>query len=262
MADYGFDDLGLHRIIGVTHRRQQGVAARADEGGARRCRLGPLLRQAVAPLRGRAGPRLTVSGALAQSGLVPLEAQVLLAHVLGKDRAWLVAHGGEPLARERARRVPRAGASAPGRRAGRVSHRNARVLGPAARRLARRADPASRNGNARRARARAIAEGPGSPRAGPRHGIRRDRARASRTSGRGRRSWPRTCRPTRSTWRGTTRDAWACANVEFVRSDWYDGLAPSCRRRVRSHRQQSAVRRRCGPASLAKATSASSLRVR
>ena len=44
---------------------------------------------------------MTVSGALAQSGLVPLEAQVLLAHVLGRDRAWLVAHGGEPLARER-----------------------------------------------------------------------------------------------------------------------------------------------------------------
>jgi release factor glutamine methyltransferase len=35
----------------------------------------------------------TVSAALAQSGLVPLDAQVLLAHVVGKDRAWLVAHG-------------------------------------------------------------------------------------------------------------------------------------------------------------------------
>jgi release factor glutamine methyltransferase len=44
---------------------------------------------------------LTISGALAQSGLVPLEAQMLLAHVLGKDRAWLVAHGSELLARER-----------------------------------------------------------------------------------------------------------------------------------------------------------------
>lgn len=43
---------------------------------------------------------MTISGALAQSGLVPLEAQVLLAHVLGKDRAWLVAHGSEALARE------------------------------------------------------------------------------------------------------------------------------------------------------------------
>ncbi len=69
----------------------------------------------------------------------------------------------ERTARARARRrVPRAGSSTPGRRAGRVSHRNARVLGPAARRLARRADPASRNGDARRTRARAIAEGPGS----------------------------------------------------------------------------------------------------
>ncbi len=31
---------------------------------------------------------------------MPLDAQVLLAHVLGKDRAWLVAHGGDALARE------------------------------------------------------------------------------------------------------------------------------------------------------------------
>lgn len=42
----------------------------------------------------------TISGALAQSGLVPLDAQVLLAHVVGKDRAWLVAHGGDPLSPE------------------------------------------------------------------------------------------------------------------------------------------------------------------
>ncbi len=42
----------------------------------------------------------TVSGALAQSGLVPLAAQVVLAHVLAKPRAWLVAHGDEPLTRE------------------------------------------------------------------------------------------------------------------------------------------------------------------
>jgi release factor glutamine methyltransferase len=34
----------------------------------------------------------TVRRALAQSGLVPLEAQVLLAHALGSDRAWLGAH--------------------------------------------------------------------------------------------------------------------------------------------------------------------------
>jgi release factor glutamine methyltransferase len=42
----------------------------------------------------------TVSAALAQSGLVPLDAQVLLAHVVGRDRAWLVAHGADALARE------------------------------------------------------------------------------------------------------------------------------------------------------------------
>ena len=44
---------------------------------------------------------ITVRGALAQSGLIPLDAQVLLAHLLGKDRAWLVAHADEALARER-----------------------------------------------------------------------------------------------------------------------------------------------------------------
>lgn len=43
---------------------------------------------------------VTVRRALAQSGLVPLDAQVLLAHVIGKDRAWLVAHGDDPLPRE------------------------------------------------------------------------------------------------------------------------------------------------------------------
>jgi release factor glutamine methyltransferase len=42
----------------------------------------------------------TVSAALAQSGLVPLDAKVLLAHVVGRDRAWLVAHGADALARE------------------------------------------------------------------------------------------------------------------------------------------------------------------
>src|SRR4249920_1120198 len=42
----------------------------------------------------------SVSRALAQSGLVPLDAQVVLAHVLAKDRAWLVAHADEPLTRD------------------------------------------------------------------------------------------------------------------------------------------------------------------
>ena len=39
----------------------------------------------------------TVSAALAVSGLVPLESKLLLAHVLGRDRAWLAAHGDAPL---------------------------------------------------------------------------------------------------------------------------------------------------------------------
>jgi release factor glutamine methyltransferase len=41
----------------------------------------------------------TIRGALESCGLVPLDAQVLLAHVLGKERAWLRAHAAEPLAR-------------------------------------------------------------------------------------------------------------------------------------------------------------------
>jgi len=43
----------------------------------------------------------TISGALAQSGLVPLDAQVLLAHVVGKDRAWLIGHANDALSTER-----------------------------------------------------------------------------------------------------------------------------------------------------------------
>ncbi len=45
---------------------------------------------------------VTVRGVLAQSGLVPLDAQVLLAHVLGRGRAWLVAHGDDALPRPQA----------------------------------------------------------------------------------------------------------------------------------------------------------------
>lgn len=41
----------------------------------------------------------SVSAAMARSGLVPVDAQVLLAHVLGVDRAWLVGHATDELAR-------------------------------------------------------------------------------------------------------------------------------------------------------------------
>ena len=43
------------------------------------------------------GDAWTVRRALAQSGLVPIDAQVLLAHAAGRDRAWLVAHATDPL---------------------------------------------------------------------------------------------------------------------------------------------------------------------
>jgi release factor glutamine methyltransferase len=42
----------------------------------------------------------TVRRVLAQCGLVPLDAQVLLAHALGRDRAWLAAHATDALARD------------------------------------------------------------------------------------------------------------------------------------------------------------------
>jgi release factor glutamine methyltransferase len=45
---------------------------------------------------------LTVRRALAQAGLVPVDAQVLLAHALGVDRAWLIAHATDEIARDRA----------------------------------------------------------------------------------------------------------------------------------------------------------------
>ena len=45
---------------------------------------------------------MTVGQALAQAGLVPLDGQVLLAHVVGQNRAWLVAHRDDPLPRAQA----------------------------------------------------------------------------------------------------------------------------------------------------------------
>jgi release factor glutamine methyltransferase len=42
--------------------------------------------------------RLTMRQALTQAGVAPIDAQVLLAHVLRVDRAWLIAHATDPLA--------------------------------------------------------------------------------------------------------------------------------------------------------------------
>ena len=41
---------------------------------------------------------MTIRQVLAQAGLAPIDAQVLLAHVLSTTRAWLVAHATDPLA--------------------------------------------------------------------------------------------------------------------------------------------------------------------
>ena len=45
---------------------------------------------------------MTVRRALAQSALVPIDGQVVLAHVLDRDRAWLAAHPEEALTRAQA----------------------------------------------------------------------------------------------------------------------------------------------------------------
>ena len=44
----------------------------------------------------------TIRAALEGSGLVPLDAQVLLAHAISRDRAWLAAHAGDRLHRSEA----------------------------------------------------------------------------------------------------------------------------------------------------------------
>ena len=127
-------------------------------------------------------------------------------------------------------------------------------------RLARGADPAPGNRDARRAGARALAGGP-RRRACWISAPAPARSRSpSRTSGRARRSSPPTFRPTRSTSRATTRDASASPTSNSRDADWYDGLAPAWR--AARSTSSSAIRRtstrriRTSP----KATSASSPR--
>lgn len=48
-----------------------------------------------------AGASVTVRDAIARSALAPIDAQVLLANVLGVDRAWVIAHAGDALPVER-----------------------------------------------------------------------------------------------------------------------------------------------------------------
>jgi len=47
-------------------------------------------------------PTVSVSRALAASGLVAFEARILLAHVLGRDRSWIAGHGDADISREQA----------------------------------------------------------------------------------------------------------------------------------------------------------------
>src|SRR5262249_22961264 len=86
---------------------QRRVAARAAEVRVEGVGLGPLLRLSAA--RGRGDQRrdglmtaVSVRRAIAQSGLVPVDAHALLGHVLGRNRAWIAAHGDDMLAPEQA----------------------------------------------------------------------------------------------------------------------------------------------------------------
>ena len=86
--------------------------------------------------------------------LVPVDAQVLLAHVVARERAWLVAHRDDELAREQADAFF---ALAKRRREGEpVAYLTGTqgILGPAVARFERGARAASRDGDAGRARAR------------------------------------------------------------------------------------------------------------
>lgn len=57
--------------------------------------IGVAAGQRAAPLKSSARP--TVRAALAESGLEAIDATVLLGHVVGRNRAWLVAHGDDAL---------------------------------------------------------------------------------------------------------------------------------------------------------------------
>ena len=180
LVRYAFDDLGLARVIGVTHRDNQVSQRVPDEGGARRPRLGSLLRHAFAPLL-RRPPAMTpptVRQALVQSSLVPLEAQVLLAHVLRVDRARGCAHTRKTCCAHEGDDVLLAGAKAPRWRARRLPDGLSRVLGLCAVGDAERADSASRNGNAGGAGVAPAPVRSGCARARPGHRIRSDRAGA------------------------------------------------------------------------------------
>ena len=124
---------GLNRIIGVTHpdnRASQRVLQKtglADLGWGRyydRCACGVFDGDPLTPRDAAMRRAMTVRQALAQVGLAPIDAQVLLAHVLARDR------GVARRARDRSRcRVANADAffalarAAPRRRAGRLPDR-------------------------------------------------------------------------------------------------------------------------------------------
>ena len=262
LVDFGFDELGLRS----DHRRhasgQQGVAARVDEGGSRGCRLGPLLQPADAPLRRRkSGPMsaqvqgsamiggITVRGCARAIRPGPARrAGAAGARARQRSRVAGCARGRGVAARALGR-VPRPCPAPSRRRARRLSHRRARVLGAGAAGVARGAHSAPGNGDAGRARARPVADRPRSARARSGHRVGRDRARHRPRAAAG--CHPRHRRFGRRARSGARECAAACHRQRRVRAG---GLVRRrcvdvARCRVRSHREQPAVRRCSGSAS-------------
>ena len=85
------------------------------------------------------------------------DVEVMLAAALGVQRAYLYAHGDEPLDRIGRPTRRRDVEPVPRRHAARLHHRSARILESRARRLARRIDSAPGNRIARRARVATVA---------------------------------------------------------------------------------------------------------
>ena len=99
VLEHGFATLELARIVGLTY---------PDNLPSQRVLRKIGMRGQAVPSTSAGGcacsaqrRRVMVRGGVGAIGLVPIDGQVLLAHVVQRDRAWLVAHGDDVLARDR-----------------------------------------------------------------------------------------------------------------------------------------------------------------